>query len=425
MKNGVSKSWLTCLTLCFDILTCSKCCRRKKLTIRDPKGGAKYHRVHSHEYPASKFLSPKQQNQYLSLRQQGYAPPTPQGYPSPMQQGYLPLNQHRYPSPIQQGYLSPMQQGYLSLKQHRYPSSREQSPSSPRQQSLSPGKQSPSPGKQSPSPKKRTYTDVPHKKKGHSSPRRAHTDVPQSSPRRHTRRDVAHVQQGPDTDIPPMQGYPFPNYMYTDIPHRDVQGYPSPNHMYTDLAHMHQGPGYMYTDTPMYGYPYNMPQNFSPPAQPQRAIVPESESGSSTSRSMYSKAPLIDSKSNLAVPFISRKIKMPTFSGPPRIGRHSPYYTHDQLQTSLSQLSPRFEHTSDTHPLQYTTSATGVFNTAEEFCSTNDQVYGSPSIHVNTSLSVSSYQPSKVPASGYERISLSSSRSEEPDSDEFQIETFI
>lgn len=279
------------------------------------------------------------------------------------------------------------------------------------------------------------------------------------------------MQQGQYPDMPYMQ----PEY---PLPYPDMQQGP----MFTDMPLMQQGYN-MYPDMPhmQQEYPYmpHQQEKVSPPkltAKMLETLLPESESRSSTSRSMYSKAPIVDSRSTLVhLPTFSRKIKMPNFGAPskhqhrthhkmshrhidarsrhqpgkhhknhkkayqslmgprysfglgqnagtgsqyssyqslPRMGRQSPYYTQDQLLSQ--QLSPRFEQTSDAHPLQYTTSATGVFNTAEEFHSPfdmpNDQAYDSPA-----SLSVSSYQPSKVPnmASGYEQISLSSSQAGE------------
>lgn len=78
--------------------------------------------------------------------------------------------------------------------------------------------------------------------------------------------------------------------------------------------------------------------------------------------------------------------------------------------------SPKFEQTSGTQPLRYTTSATGAFNTAEEFYSPNNSVAGIrgkssdlflPHIHSGTSNISLSVLPGN--GNGYELISLSSS----------------
>lgn len=110
-------------------------------------------------------------------------------------------------------------------------------------------------------------------------------------------------------------------------------------------------------------------------------------------------------------------ITVPTYSTAEELKRHS------RPPTPIS--SPKFEQTSGTQPLRYTTSATGAFNTAEEFYSPNNSVGGMHgkssdlflprAIHSGTSnmsLSVSQQQISlRLPGNGngYELISLSSS----------------
>ncbi len=95
--------------------------------------------------------------------------------------------------------------------------------------------------------------------------------------------------------------------------------------------------------------------------------------------------------------------------------RSVPWMTVTPASTDqLSQLSPNFEQTSGAQPLQYTTSATGAFNTAEEFhsgqdtelCGRNSESMFLPRGYSGSSVNVST---GRTNHSAFEVISVSSS----------------
>lgn len=82
----------------------------------------------------------------------------------------------------------------------------------------------------------------------------------------------------------------------------------------------------------------------------------------------------------------------------------TPVASHEEANhQNKRQSSPNFEQTSGTQALQYTTSATGAFNTAEEFCDSRSDLLN------NENLAGKSSEPMFVPR-GYSAATVSSNK---------------